>query len=65
MGYLYVFITFNANDIEKEEADTICAKISLTFFLFSEATKVNLSKNERRILKKLQSDASNCNFTSW
>ena len=44
-------MAFNVNDFEKEEADTICTKISLTFQNFEDA-KVNLSKNERRVVKE-------------
>ena len=44
-------------DLEKEEADTIRAKVSLTL-QNSKPTKDNLSKDERKALKKLQSDKS-------
>ena len=44
-------------DFEKEEADTIRAKISLTL-QNSKPPKDNLSKDERKALKKLQSDTS-------
>ena len=44
-------------DLEKEEADTICAKVSLTL-QNSKPPKDNLSKNECKALKKLQSDTS-------
>ena len=44
-------------DLEKEEADTIRAKISLTL-QNSKPPKDNLSKDERKALKKLQSDTS-------
>ena len=45
-------------DLEKEEADTIRAKVSLTL-RNSKPPKDNLSKEERKALKELQSDASN------
>ena len=45
------------NDLEKEEADTIRAKISLTL-QNSKPPKDNLSKNEHKALKELQSDTS-------
>ena len=44
-------------DLEKEEADTIRAKISLTL-LNSKPPKDNLSKDKRKTLKELQSDTS-------
>ena len=44
-------------DLEKEEADTIRAKVSLTL-QNSKPPKDNLSKNERKVLKELQSDTS-------
>ena len=46
-------------DLEKEEADTIQAfrKVSLTF-QNSKPFKDNMSKDERKALKELQSDAS-------
>ena len=44
-------------DIEKEEADTIRAKVSLTL-QNSKPPKDNLSKDERKALKELQSDTS-------
>ena len=44
-------------DLEKEEADTICAKVSLTL-QNSKPPKDNLSKDECKALKELQSDAS-------
>ena len=44
-------------DPEKEEADTIRAKISLTFQNFK-PPKDNLSNDECKALKELQSDAS-------
>ena len=44
-------------DLEKEEADTIRAKVSLTL-QNSKSPKDNLSKDERKALKELQSDAS-------
>ena len=44
-------------DLEKEEADMICAKVSL-IRQNSKPPKDNLSKDERKALKKLQSDAS-------
>ena len=44
-------------DLEKEEADTIRAKVSLTL-QSSKPRKVNLSKDECKALKELQSDAS-------
>ena len=47
----------DAKDLEKEEVDTICAKIRLTL-QNSKPPKDNLSKNERKALKKLQSDSS-------
>ena len=45
-------------DLEKEEADTIRAKVSLTL-QNSKPPKDNLSKDECKALKELQSDASN------
>ena len=44
-------------DLEKEEADTIRDKVSLTL-LNSTPPKDNLSKDERKALKELQSDTS-------
>ena len=44
-------------DLEKEEADTIRAKLSLTL-QNSKPPKDNLSKDERKALKELQSDTS-------
>ena len=44
-------------DLEKEEADTIRAKVSLTL-QNSKPPKDNLSKDERKALKELQSDTS-------
>ena len=44
-------------DLEKEEADTICAKVSLTL-RNSKPPKDNLSKDECKALKELQSDTS-------
>ena len=44
-------------DLEKEEADTIRAKVSLRL-LNSKPPKDNLSKDERKALKELQSDTS-------
>ena len=44
-------------DLEKEEADTICAKLSRTL-QNSKPPKDNLSKDERQALKYLQSDKS-------
>ena len=44
-------------DLEKEEADTICAKVSLTV-QNSKLPKDNLSKDECKALKELQSDTS-------
>ena len=44
-------------DLEKEEADTIHAKVSL-IFQNSKPPKDNLSKDERKALKELQSDTS-------
>ena len=44
-------------DIEKEEADTIRAKVSLTL-QNSKPPKDNLSKDERKALKELQSDTT-------
>ena len=43
------------NDLEKQEADTIRAKVSLTL-QNSKPPKENLSKDERKALKELQSD---------
>ena len=45
------------NDLEKGEADTIRAKVSLTL-QNSKPPKDNLSKDERKALKELQSDTS-------
>ena len=50
-------------DLEKEEADMICAKISRTL-QNSEPFKDNLSKDERKALKELQSDTSIVIYTS-
>ena len=44
-------------DLEKEEADTIRAKVSRTL-QNSKPPKDNLSKDERKALKELQSDTS-------
>ena len=44
-------------DLEKEEVDTIRAKVSLTL-QNSKPPKDNLSKDERKALKELQSDTS-------
>ena len=44
-------------DLEKEEADTIRAKVSLTL-QSSKPPKDNLSKDERKALKEVQSDKS-------
>ena len=44
-------------DLEKEESDTIRAKVSLTL-QNCKPTKDNLSKNERKALNELQSDKS-------
>ena len=44
-------------DLEKEEADTIRAKVSLTL-QNSKPPKDNLSKDECKALKELQSDTS-------
>ena len=46
-----------AKDLEKEETDTIRAKVSLTL-QNSKPPKDNLSKDERKALKELQSDTS-------
>ena len=53
-------LAFNVNavtDLEKEEADTIRAKVSLTL-QNSKPPKDNLSKDERKALKELRSDTS-------
>ena len=44
-------------DIEKEEADMICAKVNLTL-LNSKPPKDHLSKDERKALKELKSNTS-------
>ena len=44
-------------DLEKEEADTIRATVSVTL-QNSKSPKDNLSKDERKTLKKIQSDTS-------
>ena len=44
-------------DLEKGEADTICAKVSL-ILQNSKPPKENLSKDERKALKELEYDAS-------
>ena len=44
-------------DLEKEEADTIRAKITLTLQNYK-LPKENLSQDERRVLKELRSDTS-------
>ena len=44
-------------DLEKEKADMICAKVSLTL-QNSKPPKDNLSKDECKALKELQSDIS-------
>ena len=44
-------------DLKKEEADTIRAKISLRLHN-SKSPKYNHSKNDSKVLKELQSDAS-------
>ena len=51
------FRTFNCFNVLEEEADTIRAKVSLTL-LNSKPPKDNLSKDERKALKELQSDTS-------
>ena len=43
-------------DLEKEEADMICAKVSIT--LQNSKPKDNLSKDKCKALKELQSDTS-------
>ena len=44
-------------DLEKKEADTVCAKVSLTL-QNTKLPKDNLSKDERKALNKLQSNTS-------
>ena len=44
-------------ELEKEEADTICAKINLTLEN-SKTLMDDLSKEEHKALKELQSDTS-------
>ena len=44
-------------DLEKEEADTICAKVSLTL-QNSKPPEDNLAKDKHKALKELQSDIS-------
>ena len=44
-------------DLEKEEADTICAKINPTL-QSSKPPKDNIVENQRKVLKELQSDTS-------
>ena len=44
-------------DLENEEADTVCAKVSLAL-QNSKPSKDNLSKDKHKALKKLQSDTS-------
>ena len=44
-------------ELEKEEADTICAKINFTLEN-SKTLKDDLSKEEHKALKELQSDTS-------
>ena len=48
---------FAMQDLQKEEAHTICAKISLTI-QNSNSPKDKLSKDECKVLKELQSDTS-------
>ena len=50
-------------DLEKEEVDTIRAKVSLTL-QNSKPPKSNLSKDERKALKELQSDTSVVTLTA-
>ena len=52
----YIIAT-TVNNLKKEETDTICAKVSLTL-QNSKPPKDNLSKDERKALKELQSDTS-------
>ena len=44
-------------DFEREETDTVCAKISLAL-QNSKPPKDNISKDEHQVLKKLQSDTA-------
>ena len=44
-------------DLEKEGADTICAKINPTL-QSSKPPKDNIVENQRKVLKELQSDTS-------
>ena len=55
--YIIATVEDAVKDHEKEEADTIRAKVSLTLQT-SKPPKDNLSKDERRALKELQSDTS-------
>ena len=55
--YIRATIEDAVKDIEKEEADAIRAKISLTL-QNSKPPRDNLSKHERKALKELQSDTS-------
>ena len=54
---IIVTIEHAVKDLEKEEADTIRAKVSLTL-QNSKPPKDNLSKDERKALKELQSHTS-------
>ena len=50
-------LPYKQKDLEKEDAATIRAKVSLTL-QNSKPSKDKLSKDERKALKKLQSDTS-------
>ena len=55
--YIIATIGYTLKDLEKEEADTMCTAISLTL-KHSKTPKDNLSKDERKALKELQSNTS-------
>ena len=52
----YIEPTIDEKDLEKQEADAICAKISLTL-QNSKPPNNNLSEDEHKTLKELQSDS--------
>ena len=53
--YKYIEPTIDEKDLEKQEADAICAKISLTL-QNSKPPNNNLSEDDHKTLKELQSD---------
>ena len=57
LNYITATVEDTVKDLEKGDADTICAKINLTL-QNSKPPKDNLSKDERKALKELQSNTS-------